>query len=135
MKSVKVVVVIGVILLFAPVFAGASTVDDLLAKYKKAGAASFSTEAGVAMWNKPFKSPGQGQDRSCSTCHQGNLSLRGKHVITGKPIDPMAVSVNPKRLTDNRFIEKWFTRNCKWTIGRECTPQEKGNFLMFIKGR
>ena len=44
----------------------------------------------------------------------------------------MAPSVNPKRLTDRSKIEKWFKRNCKWTLGRECTPQEKGDILTFL---
>ena len=47
----------------------------------------------------------------------------------------MAPSVNPKRLTDRTKIEKWFVRNCKWTFGRECTPQEKGDLLSFISSR
>ena len=52
---------------------------------------------------------------------------------TGKVIDPMAPSVNPKRFTDAKEIEKWFKRNCTWTVGRECTPQEKGDFLSYLR--
>ena len=37
--------------------------------------------------------------------------------------------------TDPEHIEKWFTRNCKWTLGRECTPQEKGDFLLMIRSK
>jgi hypothetical protein len=44
----------------------------------------------------------------------------------------MALSVNPARLTDAKTVEKWFRRNCRWTLGRECTPQEKGDFIQFI---
>ena len=55
------------------------------------------------------------------------------HVCTGKSIELMAPSVNPKRLTDSRLIEKWFKRNCKWTLGRECTPQEKGDLLVYLQ--
>lgn len=128
-------VIIAAFMLSIPVFANASTADDLLASYKRLGAGNFSAEAGKAMWNKPYKDSATGQDRSCATCHHSNLSLRGEHATTGKAIEPMAVSVNPKRLKDAAFIEKWFNRNCKWTIGRECTPQEKGNFLMFIKNQ
>ena len=50
----------------------------------------------------------------------------------GKVIDPMAPSVNSKRLTDAKKINKWLLRNCKWTFGRECTAQEKGNVLLWL---
>ncbi|MEA3244387.1 MAG: DUF1924 domain-containing protein, partial [Pseudomonadota bacterium] len=33
---------------------------------------------------------------------------------------------------DGKKIEKWFKRNCKWTLGRECTAQEKADFLAYI---
>ncbi len=46
----------------------------------------------------------------------------------------MAVSVNPERFTKTKKIKKWFKRNCKWAWGRECTAQEKGNFLTYFKG-
>lgn len=115
--------------------AHASAVDDLLARYKGQGAGNFNATTGKALWNKTFKDTERGQERSCATCHHSHLGLPGKHAQTGKAIDPMAPSVNSKRLTDVKFIEKWFTRNCKWTMGRECTPEEKGNFLLFIKGQ
>ncbi|MCW8907187.1 MAG: DUF1924 domain-containing protein, partial [Sedimenticola sp.] len=51
----------------------------------------------------------------------------------GKAIEPMAPTVNPKRLTEVKQIKKWFVRNCKWTLGRECTAQEKGDFLAYLK--
>jgi hypothetical protein len=54
-------------------------------------------------------------------------------VKTGKRIEPMAVSVNPQRLGDMAKIEKWFRRNCKWTLGRACTAQEKGDLLSFLR--
>ena len=56
-------------------------------------------------------------------------------LFTGKAIEPLAPSANPKRLTDPEHIEKWFLRNCKWTLGRECTPQEKGDFLVMIRAK
>jgi len=42
----------------------------------------------------------------------------------------MSPSVNPDRLTDSKKVNKWFKRNCKWTLGRECTAQEKSNFFL-----
>src|SRR5574339_110132 len=115
-------------LLALPV-AQADTVDDVLKGYQSQGAANFSAEKGKAMWTEKHASKEGGPERSCSTCHGENLTMTGKHAKTGKPIEPMAPSANPKRLTDVKEIEKWFKRNCTWTLGRECTPQEKGDFL------
>jgi len=44
----------------------------------------------------------------------------------------MSARVNAERYTDEKKIEKWFKRNCKDTWGRECTAQEKGDFLTFL---
>ncbi|MCC6543577.1 MAG: DUF1924 domain-containing protein [Nitrospirae bacterium] len=133
MKTSKIAAAAILVLLLATLV-HAAAVEGLLAKYNRLGAGNFNAKAGEEMWNKPFKDPVQGA-RSCATCHQSDLRINGKQVNTGKTIEPMAPSVNSKRLTDAKFIEKWFNRNCKWTMGRECTPQEKGNFLMFIKGK
>ncbi len=132
------IVVITLLMFFCaplPKVVHAAAADDLLAKYQELGAGKFSIKDGEAMWKRSFKDPEQGQERSCTTCHHSDLRLLGKHAQTGKPIEPMALSVNSKRLTDPKFIEKWFLRNCKWTVGRECTPQEKGNFLMYLKNQ
>jgi len=109
-------------------------VDDLLARYAGQGAASFSAAAGEQFWDRPFVDPKSGEPRKCSLCHTTDLKRKGKHAKTGKVIEPLAPSVNPKRLTDVRDMEKWLTRNCKWTLGRECTPQEKGDVLTMIRG-
>ncbi len=45
----------------------------------------------------------------------------------------MSPSAYPERLTDSKKVNKWFKRNCKWTYGRECTAQEKSNFLVYIE--
>lgn len=112
--------------------AHAGAVEDLLARYKSEGASEFSAERGAAMWTQAARDPKSGKEINCATCHTQDLRKPGKHEKTGKLIEPLAPSANPKRLTDTAFIEKWFTRNCKGTWGRLCTPQEKGDFLMFM---
>ncbi len=112
----------------------ADVVTERLRAYERAGARDFSASRGEHLWKKAFLDAKTGKPRSCTTCHTDDLRGMGKHVRTGKAIEPMAPSVNGKRLSDPKFIEKWFTRNCKWTIGRECTPQEKGDLLMFLRG-
>jgi cytochrome b len=121
--------------LAGPATARAAVVDDLLKGYRQQGAAAFDAAAGEAIWKRMIASPDSAEPRGCTSCHTADLRAAGKHVRTGKPIDPMSPSVNAKRLTDPKFIEKWFKRNCKWTLGRECTPTEKGNILLYIRGR
>jgi hypothetical protein len=90
---------------------------------------------GKGAWTARHNPPGATEPRSCATCHTADLTKTGKHATTGKAIEPMAVSVNPERLTDQAKVEKWFGRNCRWTLGRDCTPQEKAGFVSFIKSQ
>ena len=69
---------------------------------------------------------------SCTTCHTSDPRAMGK-TRAGKPIDPMAKSVNPNRFTDPAKVEKWFRRNCNSVLGRECTANEKADFLAYMK--
>lgn len=106
-------------------------VEQLLADYRQQGASDFSAEAGKTLFFKEFKA--NGTVRQCITCHTDNLTQQGKHANTGKVIKPLAPSVNPESLTEVRNMRKWLKRNCKWTLGRACTPQEKGDVLTFIQ--
>jgi hypothetical protein len=115
--------------------AAADPVDDLLKDFAAQGAGNFSAQAGERFWDHAVIDPKSGEARRCSLCHGDDLRRSGKHATTGKVIEPMAPSVNPKRLSNRADIEKWLLRNCKWTLGRECTPQEKGDVLVMIRGR
>ncbi|GMR06070.1 MAG: hypothetical protein BMS9Abin25_0653 [Gammaproteobacteria bacterium] len=95
------------------------------------GLQKFSAERGRILWNQ--KHTISGQPRSCASCHTSNPRQAGKHVRTGKPIKPMAQSVNSGRFSDPKKTAKWFKRNCKWTLGRECSEQEKGDFASYLK--
>lgn len=109
------------------------TYDSLLEKYRYESSDELSAVLGEALWNREFTDSKSGKPRSCSSCHGVDLAKQGKHVRTGKRIEPMALRVNSARLTDSKKIEKWFKRNCKWTLGRECTPGEKGSFMLLMK--
>ena len=104
-----------------------STVDDLQATYRALGATTFDATRGELHW---FKTWG---DRQCTQCHGQQVDQPGKHIKTGKLIKAMAPSVNSQRLSDPDKVEKWFLRNCRWTMGRVCTPQEKGDLLEWLK--
>lgn len=110
-------------------------VGTLLKGYETLGGSKFAATRAETMWTQAFPDAKSGEKRRCSQCHTEDLRRTGKHAVTGKVIEPLAPSANPKRLTDPEHIEKWFLRNCKWTIGRECTPQEKGDFLVMIRAR
>jgi hypothetical protein len=114
--------------------AATQAVDTLQQEYKAQGAGPFSAAAGEKRWTENHLDAESGKQRNCQTCHGSDLSKSGKHARTGKVIDPLAPSANNERLTDVKFINKWFKRNCKWVLGRECTAQEKGDFLEYLKG-
>jgi hypothetical protein len=104
----------------------------MLEIYRAEGAGEFNAERGKSMWTQTFKQQKFGKPANCATCHTDNIRRIGAHIRTGKIIDPMAASTNTERFTDTKKIRKWFLRNCKWTVGRECTAQEKGDFLTYF---
>lgn len=110
----------------------ADTVDDLLTEYRAQGAGPFNAASGNTIWSREFPSK-EGANRSCTGCHTSDPLMQGRHATTGKAIDALAPSANATRLTDRRQVEKWLKRNCKWTLGRECTPQQKGDLLSFLR--
>lgn len=110
----------------------ASVASDLMASYQQSGAQQPDPQKAKTMWTQKFPDDNGNNTRSCASCHTENLYVKGKHIRTNKPIEPLAPSVNNERLTDEEKIEKWFKRNCKWTLGRECSPQEKSDFLSYI---
>lgn len=112
----------------------ATAVDELLSTYRQQGAANFSAAAGKRFWNQTTPHAGTANtERSCASCHTSDVRQEGKHAVTGKTIKPLAPSVTGRRLTNPTKIRKWLKRNCLWTRGRECTPQEKGDVLTYLK--
>lgn len=131
MKTSTLIAVVFASLIFNS--AHATAVTDLLQQYQAQGAGQFEAQAGKTLWTRSFGMSAEGKERRCATCHTEDLRQTGKHIKTGKTIEPLAPSVNTRRLTDIAEIEKWFKRNCEWTLGRECNAQEKGDFLSYIR--
>ena len=127
-------ILLAILLTFSLAAFAQTAMDEAMALYKGTENLEFSAERGKEFWNKP-RTDENGKERNCNTCHGKDLTKSGKHIKTGKKIEPMAPSVNKERYTDLKKIEKWFKRNCKWTIGRECTNQEKGDVLSFLSGQ
>ena len=105
----------------------AATPGDLLQRY--------SADAGTgpdASRGARFFTERHGNDWSCSTCHGGRPVAAGKHATTGKAIAPLAPAFNAERFTDPARVEKWFRRNCRDVLGRECAAGEKADVLAFL---
>ena len=113
--------------------------EDQLAQYAKAVKAAnpafsgFSAERGKTLHTQNF-SGGKPDTPACTTCH-GKDTRAGGRTPAGKAIEPMALSVAPSRYTDAAKVEKWFKRNCNEVLGRECSAQEKGDWLTFMSGQ
>lgn len=105
--------------------------DSLLKKYKADGVTKVDAEKAKKDWTKEVKGE-DGEMMSCSTCHGTDFSKAGKHHKTKKVIEAMSIRVTADRFSDEKKIEKWFKRNCKDAWGRECTSQEKADFLTFL---
>ncbi len=58
----------------------------------------------------------------------------GRHESTGKTIAPLAPAFNPKAFTDTAKVDKWFRRNCRDVLERECSAKEKADVLAFLQG-
>jgi hypothetical protein len=136
MKRLKFVAVACVLAaLPLPVIAGVRQSAVLDAYRQKAVAADpafagFSAQRGQSFFLAQH-SGGKPDTPSCTTCHTSNPANAGQ-TRAGKAIDPMAVSANPDRFTDIAKTEKWFARNCSSVLGRDCTPEEKGDFITFM---
>jgi cytochrome c peroxidase len=89
----------------------------------------------AALGKRLFFDPMLSRDHSvsCATCHTASPRSRGR-TPAGKVVDPLAPAANSVRLTDRGEVEKWFKRNCKQVLGRECTAEEKGNFVTWLLG-
>ena len=74
----------------------------------------------------------QGGEWSCASCHGAVPTQTGKHASTEKAIKPLAPAFNPERFTDAAKSEKWFRRNCKDVMARECSAAEKADVLSWL---
>ena len=105
--------------------------ENLLAQYAAtAKSAGFSVVRGQALHTRSFAG-GKPDTPACTSCH-GTETRGAGQTPSGKPIKPMALSATPTRYADAVKVEKWFKRNCAEVLGRECTAQEKGDWLSYM---
>jgi hypothetical protein len=123
-------------LLAACGLAAAGSPRQIADGYASANGAAFrpSAQRGAEFYARNFavsdKMP------SCVSCHTEKPGQPGRHAVTGKDIKPLSPAANGERLTDPAKVEKWFRRNCKEVVGRECSAGEKADFIAFlVEGR
>jgi hypothetical protein len=95
------------------------------------GFKGFSAESGKKLFHSSHMHSKKKESRSCTKCHTKDPSRDGRTNV-GKKIEPISPAVTPKRFTDPKKVKKWFRRNCKWVLERECTPEEKGNYITYM---
>ncbi len=115
------------LLLLTSLHAVAATPADLLAGYIAQAGQSTNISKGEA-----FFKASHGQEWQCTSCHGKSPMTGGHHASTDKAIEPLAPRANPKRFTDSAKVEKWFRRNCKDVLARECTAAEKADVLAWL---
>lgn len=104
----------------------ATTPAGLLARYQGDGPPASAARG------RAFFTEKHGGDWACASCHGDRPAGTGRHAATGKPIEPMAPAANARRFTDEAKVEKWFRRNCRDVVQRECSAAEKADVLAFL---
>ncbi len=115
------------LMLFTSLHAMAATPAELLAGYTAQSGQSANAAKGEAFFNASH-----GQEWQCTSCHGKSPMAGGRHASTDKAIEPLAPAANAKRFTDSAKAEKWFRRNCKDVLARECTASEKADVLAWL---
>ncbi|MCE5233307.1 MAG: DUF1924 domain-containing protein [Mizugakiibacter sp.] len=81
---------------------------------------------------RQFFNATHGNDWSCASCHTRDPRQPGRHAVTGRELAPLAPAANPERFKDPAKAEKWFRRNCRDVVGRECTAAEKADITAWL---
>jgi hypothetical protein len=130
-RTLAVTIGLGTIAMLLSTASSAGPREDQLAQYAAAAkSAGFSVARGQTLHTQNFAG-GKPDTPACTSCHGKDVRGAGR-TLTGKAIEAVAVSVTPVRYTDPAKVEKWFKRNCNEVLGRECTPQEKGDWLTYM---
>ena len=106
--------------------AWAASPQDMVQQYE-----ASSGKASIQRGQQFFTSK-HGREWSCASCHTAVPNKTTEHIVTGKSILPLAPAANELRFTDAAKSEKWFKRNCKDVLARECTSQEKVDIIAWL---
>ncbi|MCB1895746.1 MAG: DUF1924 domain-containing protein [Zoogloeaceae bacterium] len=130
METIRACVVVVAATVAAP--AWAERPSDFLRRFEAEARISDAAFNASAERGRNWFESRHGRDWSCSTCHTKDPAASGRHEVTGKLIDPMAPDVNAERLRSARQVGKWFRRNCKDVLGRECSAAEKADVVAWL---
>ena len=111
----------------AQVMAAETTPAQQLSQWSATAGQPGRVEQGRVFFNAKH-----GGDWSCASCHGTPPTQQGKHASTGKVIKPLAPAFNPQAFTDSARVDKWFRRNCKDVLSRECSAAEKADVLAYL---
>lgn len=131
MKPVRLFFLMSVLLGSSVAVWADDTEPALLKQYRSQAELPLSAERGKALWEKPNGS------KSCTSCHGSDPTKPGEMEVMfffSRSIPPMALSANPKRFQDAENADKKFDKNCKRVFQQVCTPQEKGDMLLYLVG-
>ena len=121
------VVPIALALLAGPAFAADTTATEQLDRWSAQAGAPGRVDAGRSFFTRTH-----GGEWSCASCHGTPPTEAGKHASTGKRIAPMAPAFNAQAFTESAKVDKWFRRNCKDVVSRECSATEKADVLAYL---
>ena len=110
-----------------PALAADTSATEQLARWNAAAGAPGNAERG-----RIFFASQHGKEWSCASCHQAPPTQDGKHASTGRRIAPLAPAFNPQAFTETAKVDKWFRRNCKDVLARECTAAEKSDVMAYL---
>ena len=65
----------------------------------------FSAQRGEKLFRTTWAG-GDARTPSCTSCHTENTRGPGRNAKTGREIEPVAVSANPKRFTDRSDVDR-----------------------------
>ncbi|WP_342132048.1 DUF1924 domain-containing protein [Hydrogenophaga sp. OTU3427] len=120
-------VLAGLLLATGGVRAADTSAPQQLERWSAQASAPGNAERGQQLFTQRH-----GAEWSCSSCHHSPPTRAGQHASTGKPIAPLAPAFNREAFTDSAKVDKWFRRNCKDVLSRECSPGEKANVLAYL---
>lgn len=112
----------------AAVQAGGTTPDEQLNRWSTEAGMPGSAPKGQAFFNNRH-----GAEWSCASCHGTPPTRQGQHASTAKSIAPLAPAFNAQAFTDAAKSDKWFRRNCKDVLSRECSAAEKADVLAYLR--
>ncbi|MDZ4280493.1 MAG: DUF1924 domain-containing protein [Hydrogenophaga sp.] len=104
-----------------------TTPGEQLSRWSAQAGAPGSASKGQAFFNQRH-----GGEWSCASCHGTPPIRQGEHASTAKPIAPLSPAFNAKAFTDAAKADKWFRRNCKDVLNRECSAAEKADVLAYL---